>query len=223
MKKTITIASLIATAGMVNAATLLTSNFDGNDATTDPSKATGLTWTTDADVTMNSSGDLTAYGANFGVFGSNSNVNNITSATNLNTNRPTERGYSVDFTTTSAFDLTTLSIDSRHLNNTGGTQVFSSDLYYTIEGINGTVGTISGFVDDISYVHGGYTTTPITLTGESLAVGEYRVSVGMRDMIGGGAFAAFDGVTLEGTAVPEPTSTALLGLGGLALIMRRRK
>ncbi|MEZ7957082.1 MAG: PEP-CTERM sorting domain-containing protein [Rubritalea sp.] len=25
------------------------------------------------------------------------------------------------------------------------------------------------------------------------------------------------------TAVPEPSSTALLGLGGLALIMRRRK
>lgn len=30
-------------------------------------------------------------------------------------------------------------------------------------------------------------------------------------------------VTYIGTAIPEPTSTALLGLGGLALIMRRRK
>jgi hypothetical protein len=30
-------------------------------------------------------------------------------------------------------------------------------------------------------------------------------------------------VSFEGTAVPEPTTTALLGLGGLALILRRRK
>ena len=34
-------------------------------------------------------------------------------------------------------------------------------------------------------------------------------------------FATVDNVNL--TAVPEPTSTALLGLGGLALILRRRK
>lgn len=33
----------------------------------------------------------------------------------------------------------------------------------------------------------------------------------------------FDNARLTTTAVPEPSSTALLGLGGLALIMRRRK
>lgn len=32
-----------------------------------------------------------------------------------------------------------------------------------------------------------------------------------------------DGLTFSITAVPEPSSTALLGLGGLALILRRRK
>jgi len=30
-------------------------------------------------------------------------------------------------------------------------------------------------------------------------------------------------LAMEGTAVPEPSSTVLLGLGGLALILRRRK
>ena len=30
-------------------------------------------------------------------------------------------------------------------------------------------------------------------------------------------------ITFDGTVVPEPSSTALLGLGGLALILRRRK
>jgi hypothetical protein len=32
-----------------------------------------------------------------------------------------------------------------------------------------------------------------------------------------------DNVSFDGTAVPEPTTSALLGLGGLALILRRRK
>jgi hypothetical protein len=32
-----------------------------------------------------------------------------------------------------------------------------------------------------------------------------------------------DDVSFDGTAIPEPTTTALLGLGGLALILRRRK
>lgn len=33
----------------------------------------------------------------------------------------------------------------------------------------------------------------------------------------------FDNFEVTGTAIPEPSSTALLGLGGLALILRRRK
>ena len=36
-------------------------------------------------------------------------------------------------------------------------------------------------------------------------------------------FYGFDNVAGDFTAVPEPTTTALLGLGGLALILRRRK
>jgi hypothetical protein len=36
-------------------------------------------------------------------------------------------------------------------------------------------------------------------------------------------FAGLSEVRFDGTAVPEPTTTALLGLGGLALILRRRK
>jgi hypothetical protein len=36
-------------------------------------------------------------------------------------------------------------------------------------------------------------------------------------------FWTLDNISFDGTAVPEPTTTALLGLGGLALILRRRK
>lgn len=39
----------------------------------------------------------------------------------------------------------------------------------------------------------------------------------------GGDRASFAEIAFRGTAVPEPSSAALLGLGGLALILRRRK
>jgi hypothetical protein len=39
----------------------------------------------------------------------------------------------------------------------------------------------------------------------------------------GSSLSLIDNVALQGTAVPEPSSAALLGLGGLALILRRRR
>ncbi|MBK1855185.1 PEP-CTERM sorting domain-containing protein [Verrucomicrobiaceae bacterium 5K15] len=53
---------------------------------------------------------------------------------------------------------------------------------------------------------------------------EFRIYVDDRLSNGnGGSGTAFDDVVLNGTLVPEPSSTALLGLGGLALILRRRR
>ncbi|MEJ6571203.1 MAG: PEP-CTERM sorting domain-containing protein [Akkermansiaceae bacterium] len=48
--------------------------------------------------------------------------------------------------------------------------------------------------------------------------GTYENPGGGRNWLGG-----LGEVRFEGTAVPEPSTTALLGLGGLALILRRRK
>ena len=39
----------------------------------------------------------------------------------------------------------------------------------------------------------------------------------------GSSFASFPGLQIEDSIIPEPSSAALLGLGGLALIRRRRK
>jgi len=43
------------------------------------------------------------------------------------------------------------------------------------------------------------------------------------DDVGGSYDQALDSISFTQQAVPEPTTTALLGLGGLALILRRRK
>ena len=47
--------------------------------------------------------------------------------------------------------------------------------------------------------------------------------IGVALIGGGGTQIRFDNVRLDATPVPEPSSAALLGLGGIALILRRRK
>lgn len=58
----------------------------------------------------------------------------------------------------------------------------------------------------------------LTLANSTTAIDEIRV---FNDTSGGGNDVLFNNLNV--TAVPEPSSAALLGLGGLALIFRRRK
>ena len=50
-----------------------------------------------------------------------------------------------------------------------------------------------------------------------------KLSVGGTNGGANNTFHVFDNISITSAAVPEPSSTALLGLGGLALMMRRRK
>jgi len=78
--------------------------------------------------------------------------------------------------------------------------VFYSDA--TTEGLTGVVGETNwmGFHKD----------------------GERITSIQLTESATGGVFANYDDVSLV-FAVPEPSSTALLGLGGLALVLRRKR
>ena len=234
MKKTITIASLIATTGLASAATIISSTFDantgattiaGNANNTSGSSSLTVTWTGDE---SGSGSALTAIApaAGFTIVNNGANLysnNNVAYiGHNLNiADRANPRGYSFTFTAATAYDLTGLTVLAGHTNDSAASnQSFASDLTVSISG-----GVFSD-TTNVDYTTGAAILTQnYDLTGTSLAAGtEYTVTVTSANMPGGGAYAVYDGITLEGTvAVPEPSSTALLGLGGLALLLRRRK
>ena len=104
---------------------------------------------------------------------------------------------------------------------------------------NGTWGTITGF--DLEFSTDNGSTFPTIATGITFNIAEltnvqtktFAQQTGVTDIrlsnvvVTGGntAYAGLDEIRFGGdqAAIPEPTTTALLGLGGLALIMRRRK
>ena len=235
MNKTIILSTLIATAGFANAATLVSSTFDGNTGATvlagnadntSGSSTLNVAWTGDE---AGSASALTAIAPAGGFTivnnGSNAYSNNNVAYINHNLNiadRANERGYSFTFTTTVAYDLTGLTLLSGHTNDSAASdQAFTSDLSVSISG------GIFTDTTNVDYNSGATIKTQnYDLTGTSLSAGtEYTITVTSANMLGGGAYAVYDGITLEGnvSAVPEPSASALLGLGGLALILRRRK
>ena len=80
---------------------------------------------------------------------------------------------------------------------------------------------IGGF-QDAAILTDSFSTIPISGTVDTASASVFLV---IRQNEGGAASsqALLDDVTLDYTPVPEPSSAALLGLGGLALILRRRK
>lgn len=82
------------------------------------------------------------------------------------------------------------------------TAIFTSDGTDTFVSINDGAGAVTGTISGTQYSFDG-----LDLTGYHAST----VSNGM------------DNISIDVTTVPEPSSAALLGLGGLALIFRRRK
>jgi hypothetical protein len=72
---------------------------------------------------------------------------------------------------------------------------------------------------------GSFTTWTLTYTTGASPTGEDEVlwiDLGANPNLNNGS-AGYDNIRLVAVTVPEPSTTALLGLGGLALILRRRK
>lgn len=207
----------MATAGLV-----LFSNFDNNTLNGGGATAT-VGWTGDEAA---SASDLLAIGPGGATFfhenGSLADSDTIYLDHNLNINpRADLRGFSFTFNPNSSYDLTSFSVDVGHATGTGGGQIFTSDLFVSIEDGNGAI-----FSDDSAMTHNrSFQNRSYDLTGLSLLAGtEYTVTVAMHDLVGNGAFFVSNGITLEGDliAIPEPSSIWMLA-AGVALMCRRKR
>ncbi|MGJ8655428.1 MAG: PEP-CTERM sorting domain-containing protein [Akkermansiaceae bacterium] len=100
----------------------------------------------------------------------------------------------------------------------GGASVDSSlTIDETTAGFEDVVITVAANGIDYSYSVGGTSQSGMLATAFDFSK-QYRFEGDFQDAE---YYDVFESVTLE--VVPEPSSTALLGLGGLALILRRRK
>lgn len=119
-----------------------------------------------------------------------------------------------------AFDNITIS------NVSGGTIQFEGiqRLLYNVADENGDAGTVTAVGDNTKVLSWSQLSdyfdvaTEFTNDGGLGIISEISVTATGDDFRFGGLE-----MTFTGTAIPEPSSSALLGLGGLALILRRRK
>ncbi|MFT6792281.1 MAG: hypothetical protein ACJAR1_000260 [Rubritalea sp.] len=130
--------------------------------------------------------------------------------------------------TTSTIDLTSMVIDLRLTNGSGGAQVTNSKSGQMLVELSGSISGVLGTADlggNIGYPSDVYQRSVDLSSFAALDGSEtYTITLQARGT-GFGHHKSLQAFTLNGdtSAVPEPTTTALLGLGGLALILRRRK
>ncbi|WP_018969242.1 PEP-CTERM sorting domain-containing protein [Rubritalea marina] len=228
MKKNILITSCAISALLVSGAqavTLISSDFTGDHTGT----STSVTWTTDANVTELNSGTIAAVGDGFRNVGNPAAAVDLTNviSTSGNLSGVSPQGFSFDFSLSAGYDLTSLVVDTGHVNGQGLDQAYMSDLTISINGINGTVYSYSDEKMQVDYTSGArLLTQTFDLSSESLVAGDYRVTVSMDNLDEGGAFAEYDNFSLSGAAVaavPEPSSASLIAVGGLTFGLRRRR
>ena len=126
-------------------------------------------------------------------------------------------------------DLTALDFIDGADSGTGGNDTFSQwDLAVSTGSASPNSGT--DFVAGTGFSSSPNSVTLSGLTGltNTSVTFTWTVNYGVTsDFSGGGnhssRHAFLDDIVITGSVVPEPTTTALLGLGGLALILRRRK
>ncbi len=123
---------------------------------------------------------------------------------------------SIDFTPDAGFAATITSFDLDEWAGGGDMTV-----NWTVSG--GTSGTLaSGTWDDYNDANGGNGGRTLITPNVTGADGEV-LTLSLEQTGGSTTYLAMDNLTFDQVAVPEPSSMALLGLGGLALILRRRK
>ncbi len=221
IKQLLSVAAVTGLATMTSqAAVIAATNFDSR--TLNGSSMDDIVWTTTdangAQVTANttaitSAASFKTNGGNPGQFAPDQNLHNGAGLWTGTFTLTVGTGYTADLT-----DIT-FDFDSRSSGGglQGSTQIREITFDMTINGAAyGTQqgGDVAGAADYLA-----------TFTDSlQLAAGSHTLVI-TADGTGTGVFAPIDDLSINGavTTVPEPSSAALLGLGGLALILRRRK
>ena len=183
-------------------ATVLPGNADNTSGTT---SLTINDWTNNAAVTSISGLNLLSTpspGGGFAILQNGTatyaNSNCVFVNCNLNTNQ-CQRGYRFTFTLNTNFNLATLTVAARHTSNSGNlAQQFTSDLHYSISG--GTLSApLAGYATE-TYSNSvpSYTVVPFSLNDAAIGAGTYTVQVYMTNLVTGGAYATYQGITLAG-------------------------
>ena len=228
----------LAAVGSTQAATILSTDFDGRTLTTTnvtDDTATNLNWSINGVADL---GDMVAYQSD-GLTGQNLFNNN---AFNQNLFAPlinTGNGNTIWRTfiplTVSAGKAVTLSdvvFDYAALNSSGNLNVDRrSDFLVTLFNPSGVAMDQVVITDALSGTNAGIPTVTATFSSPiALSLpGTYKLEIAGGDFPGFGTdetgnHTGIDNLSINGDVqnVPEPTSLALLGLGGLMLVRRRR-
>lgn len=211
------------------AATIFSSGFDGNTAPV--STADGVSgalllsvpWTKAATVTGITAltavctGDSGTSGGFIRLPGSSylASSNNIFINRNLNADTDpatSRRGFSLTFSVNSPIDLGSLVVLAGHATSSGLDQVFQSTLVYQLSGGSLQLPVTGNSVEDYS-LNPPFHTVSFDLTGTTILPGAYTLEIYETSLVGGGAFAIYDGIALYAAATnPIPGSLTLATL-----------
>lgn len=208
-------AAMFATTGL-SAATITVTSGDVSAAATNPDAADlGDASITIGDLTVASTGSAGNLG--YGSFSGNPEFIGVTA---INLSRTVEGAEALTLSFTSPVSVTSLSLGDHGQNdNEAVITGFSSDPGASVAGLptGWTVSYAAGAVSIDSNGNSGYWTTYSVNFANTVNVSSLVITApNVTTSAGGVGF-------VDITYVPEPGSLALLGLGGLCMIRRRRK
>lgn len=219
MNKTLITAIATSTAlaaGSAEAAVIAATTFDDTVKSAASQTMTGIDWTGDDLVAVTANTSVTTVAsADDGYFTSGFGATGFAPDQNVGSEGPWAATFELTLNGTTTGTLTGISLDYQGLTNSGSNNGGNQSPEVTIS-VNGTTfdsvkttPTIAGtltFTDTAALVNGLNT---IVITASNDTTTGYNLGI--------------DNLTFTGTLVPEPSSLALLGLGGLCMMKRRRR